>query len=358
MREAELWLRDSDPADAVGIFQAFGNFDRRSFFLRFKTEFLFSEVAHMSGFDGASPKVSVIMNCYNGERFLSEAIESVLKQSFSDWELVFWDNQSTDGSSQILKGYCDRRIRYIRGTEHVPLGHARALAVEECKGEFIAFLDTDDVWFPDYLQVQIDSIERDNAGVSYCGFEIINEESEKTGESYPRFRSGMLFSQLMTHWDIAVPAVIVRKKILAETGLNFDPNIQASEEYCLFIQLSLETRFNVIRRLICQYRRYSESLTDKACEMWSKDRCYTLELLKKRHLGIDAQYASEFRESYARASYYAARYHMREKHSLEAVRELFPHMLVDYRYFCLTLIACGGWRIWEFIHRFLPSARK
>ena len=101
-----------------------------------------------------SPKVSVVMNCFNSERYLREAIDSVFAQTYSDWEIVFWDNASTDNSARIAKSY-GPRLKYYRGDENVSLGEARNYALGKARGEYIAFLDCDDLWAPDKLQKQI-----------------------------------------------------------------------------------------------------------------------------------------------------------------------------------------------------------
>src|ERR1035441_6876343 len=93
------------------------------------------------------PRVSVVMNGFNGERYLRAAIDSVVAQTFQDWELIFWDNASTDGSAEIVRSYGDARLRYFRGERTVPLGAARKLALEKVRGEWIGFLDTDDLWY-------------------------------------------------------------------------------------------------------------------------------------------------------------------------------------------------------------------
>ena len=92
------------------------------------------------------PLVSVIMNCYNGQKYLEESIESVLSQTYKNWELIFWDNQSADKSAEIFKLYKDKRLKYFLSKEHTTLYKARNLAIEKSSGDFIAFLDTDDLW--------------------------------------------------------------------------------------------------------------------------------------------------------------------------------------------------------------------
>ena len=99
--------------------------------------------------------VSVIINCYNGEEFLSLAIDSVLAQTYENWELIFWDNQSTDSSKAIFESYNDRRLKYFFAPEHTDLGGARANAFKYLCGDFIAILDADDMWLPTKLEKQI-----------------------------------------------------------------------------------------------------------------------------------------------------------------------------------------------------------
>ena len=88
-----------------------------------------------------NPKVSVIINCYNGYEFLTNSIESVLNQDFMDFELIIWDNLSTDNSAILINSYNDTRIRYIKSDSHDILGKARNRAIQESRGAFIAFLE-------------------------------------------------------------------------------------------------------------------------------------------------------------------------------------------------------------------------
>jgi len=101
------------------------------------------------------PLVSIIMNCYNGEAYLHESIKSILSQTYKNWELIFWDNKSEDKSAEIFKSYDDKRFQYFYANEHTSLYKARNLAIEKSKGDFISFLDTDDLWDKDKLELQI-----------------------------------------------------------------------------------------------------------------------------------------------------------------------------------------------------------
>ena len=102
-----------------------------------------------------NPLVSIIMNCYNGEKFLHEALDSIINQTYKNWELIFWDNQSTDNSSFIVQSYKDQRIKYFFSKKHTLLYEARNMAIEKSEGEYLAFLDVDDYWDSAKLEKQM-----------------------------------------------------------------------------------------------------------------------------------------------------------------------------------------------------------
>jgi glycosyltransferase involved in cell wall biosynthesis len=121
-----------------------------------------------------SPKVSVICAVFNGAGFLQEALESVLGQEFSEYELLVIDDGSTDGSDAIARSYAERqpgRIRYLEHPGHVNLGasHARNLGLSKARGELIAFIDSDDVWRPNKLSEQVLIMEAQPAIGMLCG---------------------------------------------------------------------------------------------------------------------------------------------------------------------------------------------
>ena len=102
--------------------------------------------------------ISVIMNCHNGEKFLNESISSVINQSFSNWELIFFDNQSNDKSIQIAKSFADKRIKFFSSEKYLKLYEARNEAIKLSNGKYITFLDTDDFWEKNKLSMQLNFI--------------------------------------------------------------------------------------------------------------------------------------------------------------------------------------------------------
>ena len=109
------------------------------------------------------PLISVVMNCYNSAKYLREAIDSVLAQSYENWEIIFWDNQSTDDSAEIFNSYTDVRLHYFLAPEFTKLGRARNLAIANAKGEWFGFLDCDDFWLPEKLSNQMNIIVNEDS---------------------------------------------------------------------------------------------------------------------------------------------------------------------------------------------------
>jgi len=103
----------------------------------------------------SAPLVSVLMNCFNGEKYLREAIDSIINQTYKNWEIIFIDNCSIDNSAEIAESYKDERIKYYRTRKNIPLYAARNIAIDKCNGEYIGFLDCDDIWLEDKLEKQI-----------------------------------------------------------------------------------------------------------------------------------------------------------------------------------------------------------
>lgn len=123
-----------------------------------------------------APLVSVLMPLYNSERFVREAIDSVVGQSYGNWELVIVDDRSTDSSAEIAEAYEDSRIRVVRHSSNQGVAIARNTALEIARGDYIAFLDSDDVWFENKLEHQIAFMEREHVGMCFTSYETIEED--------------------------------------------------------------------------------------------------------------------------------------------------------------------------------------
>ena len=127
--------------------------------------------------------VSIITPCYNAETFIGDAIESVLSQTYQDWEMIIVDDCSNDNSASIIQNYVrkDSRIKYLK--TDAPSGSPakpRNIAIEMAKGRYIAFLDSDDVWLPTKLEAQIAVLEDNQVAVAFSNYEKMNEGGERS----------------------------------------------------------------------------------------------------------------------------------------------------------------------------------
>ncbi len=121
------------------------------------------------------PLVSIITPCYNSEKFLQETIDSVLSQTFKDWEWIITDDGSKDHSVQIIKATQDARIQLIESKENGGAGHARNLALEKATGKYITFLDADDFWMPHFLEEITAFMQNENTELAYTSYARCDE---------------------------------------------------------------------------------------------------------------------------------------------------------------------------------------
>ena len=125
------------------------------------------------------PLVSVIVNCFNGEKYLEDCLSSIINQTYDNWEVIFWDNHSTDNSKKIFKKFYDKRFKYYLSPRHTFLYEARDLAVKESNGDFIAFCDVDDFWSKEKLECLIPLFKDKNIGIVYSNQWILNDSNKK-----------------------------------------------------------------------------------------------------------------------------------------------------------------------------------
>lgn len=233
----------------------------------------------MNGNLKKTPLVSIIMNCFNGEKFLKETLETVLSQSYSNWELIFWDNQSNDSSSLIVKNISDDRIKYFFAQNHTKLGAARNLAVQQAKGEWLAFLDCDDLWEKDKLKLQIErALVEHNISMVYGRTEYFSEGGlAYTNITRKTLPEGDIFGELAKDNFISLSsAMVLREKYILVNGI--EQNYNQAEDYDLFVKLSVDSKIGVVDQSVMKYRLHENNLS-----AFQKDLAFTesIEILEK-----------------------------------------------------------------------------
>jgi len=209
--------------------------------------------------------VSIIVNCYNGEKYLKQCITSILNQTYKNFEIIFWDNQSKDNSADIAKSFKDPRIKYFYADEHKKLFFARNQALEKSKGELIAFLDTDDEWLPNRLEKQISYFNNPEVGLVYGNYYYKNEIKNSPKKIMFKYslNSGDIFNSFIVNNDIHLLTVILRKKYLDAFEKKFDNNLQVIGDFDLFARFVKKYKAKAINDPIALRRWHgnNESIT-------------------------------------------------------------------------------------------------
>ena len=212
------------------------------------------------------PLVSVIMNCYNGEEYLCDAIDSVINQTYKNWEIIFWDNQSTDRSAKIFKGYNDKRLKYYLAPSHANiLYEARNYALKKVNGDFIAFLDVDDWWVENKLEKQIPLFDDDEIGLLYGNFWLFYQRTKKKKIFKRKLPSGMIVNNLLNDYVIGSATYVIRKNFLDKGKYYFNENFHIIGDFDLNVRFASQFQINCLQEPVAFARRHAnnESLLNK-----------------------------------------------------------------------------------------------
>ncbi len=208
----------------------------------------------------ARPKISVLLPVYNGEKYLKESIDSILQQTFSDFELLVISDGSTDESHRIIESYTDKRIRFIKNEKNKGLIFTLNRGLGEARGKYIARMDQDDISIPSRLQEQYDFLER-NTGVALVGgwAEIIDENNNHLGykrlpSEYFLIKFELLFRNPFIH-----STIFFRKEIIQRLG-GYNKDYEHAEDYELYSEMSDKYKIVNLPKILLKFRVHSQSI--------------------------------------------------------------------------------------------------
>ncbi|MAJ86280.1 MAG: glycosyl transferase family 2 [Candidatus Pelagibacter sp.] len=217
------------------------------------------------------PLVSVVMNCFNGEKFLKKSVHSVLMQTFKNWELIFFDNRSTDKSLKIVKNFNDKRIKIVKSKKHLKLYHARNEAIKISKGKFIAFIDCDDWWKKNKLKKQLNLFTKDKAiDLVYTNLYIYNNAKKKSSIfSNDKLKSGFLFRELLKSYKIFILTVLAKREVFQKKMFNQHYDIIGDFEF--FIRKSFKYYYGALQEPLAYYRHHSDNYSKKKIKLYYEE---------------------------------------------------------------------------------------
>ena len=217
--------------------------------------------------------VSVILNCYNGSKYLREALISVQNQSFKNWELIFWDNRSTDNSKQILLSFKNKNFKYYLSRKHTSLYAARNLAISKANGKYISFIDSDDTWEKDKLKKQLRLFKEKDVAVVYGNSWIKRERTnQKKIFIKEKFKEGFIYDELIKSYNVGILTAMIKMTSIKKKKI-FDDKYNIIGDFDLFIKLSKKYKFKAIQSPIATYRIHEKNLSILKKDLEIKEFC-------------------------------------------------------------------------------------
>lgn len=206
--------------------------------------------------------VSVLMPVYNAEKYLAEAIDSIIAQSYTNWELILINDGSTDSSEAIILSYADRRIKYHKNEQNIGLIDTLNKGIDLCKGKYIARMDADDIAMPDRLKNQV-ALMNHNTELVLCGTNalVIDNDGNKTGEIINTDSNTLLQISLLFTNPFIHPSVLIRKEAL--DNLRYNKQAIHIEDYELWTKIAGKGKLANISQPLLKYRWHDTNVSVK-----------------------------------------------------------------------------------------------
>jgi glycosyltransferase involved in cell wall biosynthesis len=233
------------------------------------------------------PLVSVVMPAYNHQRFISEAIDSVLSQSISDIELIIVDDCSKDNTTAIIKSFInqDDRIKTLFHMENLGIAKTINDGMNLAQGKYLSFIASDDVWVKDKIEKQIEILKYDSNLIVWCEGDIIDSESNLTGEKFTvkigggnknKKKSGNIFSELLKGNFIFGSSLILKRE--NTKGIYYDEKYVYLNDYKYVVDLAKKYNFLFINTPLAKYRIHGQNVTQS-----KKEKCYEDDILLRKY---------------------------------------------------------------------------
>lgn len=195
--------------------------------------------------------VSIIMPSYNTGLFIKESIESVMAQTFTNWELIIVDDYSNDNTDEILAEFHDERIRYLKNKKNCGAAISRNRALREAKGKWIAFLDSDDLWYPEKLEKQLSFMKANGYAFSYTNYEEVDTDGKKTGVKVTGpskiTRRGM--------YNYCWPGCLTVMYKVDKVGLIQIEDIKKNNDYAMWLKVCRKADCYLLNECLAKYRK-------------------------------------------------------------------------------------------------------
>ena len=221
-----------------------------------------------------TPKVSIIIPCYNQAQYLPETLDSLLAQTYKHWECIIVNDGSTDNTEEIALKYCEQDERFVYlPKENGGLSSARNAGLDIAKGEYVQFLDSDDILLPNKLECQVRMMEMEKTDVCVCHHSIFTTNINETWENkFSQSVYDLTYQGFLYNWGesfvIAIHSGLFRKSFLDKYKLRFDENVRALEDWLFWISIVRNGgTFVEVQDKLSLYRVHTSSMTQDKLHM-------------------------------------------------------------------------------------------
>jgi len=304
-----------------------------------------------------SPKVSINLCCYNSEKHLRETLNSIINQTYNDWELIIINDGSSDSTESIIFEYINQgfRISYLY-QENRGLAYSRNEALKRSQGEYIAFIDHDDIWMAEKLSTQVKFLEQNpEIDFLYSNFYMLDQENSKKYLTYRKLQpSGFVFEQFLYCYTVGVLTVMVRKKVFDKLNEHFDDNLKLAEEYDVFMRILHDAKAYYMSEPLAIYRIHPNMSSLRFIENYPVEINYVAEKLKHLDKNDPQKYAKAFKDQQIQLEYMKAKTKMAKGDFKEAREHLTRNKFFSPNHFflyCATYLPPSFWfflrPLWE-----------
>ncbi len=230
-----------------------------------------------------SDLVSVIINCYNSEKFLKSTLDSLISQTYKKWELIFYDNCSSDNSLKIFKKFKDKRFKYFKSKKFEGLGLARKNAFLKAKGKYITFLDSDDLWLKNKLKTQLKYFNNEKVGFVISNSVFFNEKNEKNYFKTGKVFKDKIFYDLIENYFISFDSIILKSEFIKKLDHSLDKRFDIIHDMDLIIRLSKICEMRYAPFALSKWRMRNDSLSFNSFGKIIKEKKFFIKKINKKY---------------------------------------------------------------------------
>tara|TARA_Y100000816_G_C26065304_1_gene559816 strand:+ start:161 stop:1015 length:855 start_codon:yes stop_codon:yes gene_type:complete len=226
-------------------------------------------------------KVSIVINTYNNAQYLLKAVQSCLDQSYKNLEIIIWDNCSTDNTKEKIEKLNSNLIKYYIANNHTNLYEARNLASDKISGDYFCYLDADDEFLKNKIEVQLNILKSNNAQISYSNL-FIKKNFKKEKLYFNKLQeSGLIYNNLIKNYNICFNSILFSSEIL--NNYKFDNNLNILGDFDFVLKLSKKYKFIYNHMPLSIYNIHEKNFTNQNSEMHKNEIRYWFIKKKNYH---------------------------------------------------------------------------